>query len=353
MLPALAEAAADAFTEGWRLSGCDAPFGEAEFRAAIGSALDCAHDPGVLEATLDLGHLTGTWKTVYGRRERLLRKHLKAVLAAWDACIAELDPRIVARRFRSVMDHTAESSDPDRQWWKDAATTAALGWLRGLLRTEGYPALVAAVEAAIRDGMAEGEADALALAASRQGKTGFRIARAFSAAYARLDGDQGISHRAEDALAAITAWAAADTGRALASQAEDGGSEDDMASAVDDTLAGEQPRSVETGIDQALYAAILAGAVALWQQADGSGGGTGAGTIVPPGGTPPGGPVLMSWVTAGDGRVCVVCQGYEDGGPYRPEDVPGYPHPRCRCSVDLAPGSGSSSFLAALLDSFN
>src|SRR5581483_2874436 len=108
---------------------------EAEFRAAIGSALDCAADPGILEATLDLGHLTGTWKTVYSRRDKLLAKHLKAVLAAWDACMAELEPRVLARRFRAAMDHTAEAAVTDRQWWKDAATTAAIGWLKGLYRT--------------------------------------------------------------------------------------------------------------------------------------------------------------------------------------------------------------------------
>jgi hypothetical protein len=359
--PDLAEAAADAFTEGWLLSGCGAAFGEAEFRAAIGSALDCAHDPGVLEATLELGHLTGVWRTVYDRRERLLRKHLKAVTAAWNACLADLDPRDMVRQFRQVMDITAEAADPQKAWWKDAATTAALGWLRGLYRTDGYAALVAALEDAIRSGMAEGEADALALAASRQGRAGFAIAKAFRSAYDRLAGDDEVSRQAGGAVAKIVAGAAADTGRVLAAQAGDGGSEDDMTDAVDDTVTGKQPRAVDIGTDWHLYAAILAGAVALWQRLAGTGSGTGAGNAgspvpsgpdTPPPG-PPAGPILLSWITAGDARVCVVCSGYEDNSPYTPEQVPDYPHPRCRCSVDLAPDSGSSSFLAALLDSFS
>src|SRR6185437_1201271 len=114
---------------------------------------------------------------VYDRREKLLCKHLRAVTAAWNACLADFGPRDAVRQFRQVMDITAEAvtADPQKQWWKDAATTAALGWLRGIYRTAGYAALIAAIEDAIRSGMAEGEAGALALAASRQGKTGFSI----------------------------------------------------------------------------------------------------------------------------------------------------------------------------------
>ena len=328
-LPDLADAAADAFTEGWKLSGCDVPFGEAEFRAAIWSALDCAHDPGILEATLDLGHLTGTWKTVYDRREKLLRKHLKAVLAAWSACMAELDSRVLVRRFRAVIDHTAEAVDTDRQWWKDAATTAALGWLRGLMRTEGYPALVAAVEDAIRSGMAEGEAGALALAASRQGKSGFAIAKAFRAAYERLADEQDISHRAADTIAAIVAGAAADAGRVLAAQAGDGGTEDEMTSAVDDTLTGQDARSPWSWTDWAVWAAIGAGATALFQLA-------GIGSI--------------AWYDVGDSRECQACMDNAAGSPYTAGSVPPFPaHIRCRCSLDAADSSPLSAFLAAYL----
>lgn len=352
MLPDLAEAAAGAFTEGWLLSGCEHEFTEAEFRAAIGSALDCAHDPAVLESTLILGALTGTWKTVYDRRGKLLRKHLKTVLAAWNACLASLDPRDMVRQFRQVMNLTAETVDPQKQWWKDAATTAALAWLLKLKRTDGYPALVAALEDAIRSGMAEGEAGALALAASRQGVTGFSITRAFRVAYDRLAGDQGVSRQAQDALTAIISGAAGDIGRVLAGQAGDGGSEDDMTSAAGDTVTGKQPRAVDVGTDWQVSAAILAGAKALYSRLTGSGSGTGAGNAAQPGAEPPAAPVLLDWITAGDSRVCPVCSGYEDNSPYAPEDVPSYPHPACRCSVDLASGSGSSSLLAALLDSF-
>jgi hypothetical protein len=349
-LPGLGELAADAFTEGWLLSGCESEFTEAELRAAVGAALDCGHHPAVLEATLEIGKLAGVWKTVYDRRARLLRKHLKAVAKAWDACLAGLDPRDLVRRFRSVMALPAESApkDPQRQWWQDAAATAAIGWLQGVYRSDGYPALVAALEDAIRAGMAEGEAGALALAASRQGRTGFRIRAAFKAAYERLAGDAQVSQRAQDTVTRIVTGTATDLGRTLAAQAGQDGSEEDMTSAADGEVAGSKSRSVETGTDWALYAAFLGGALALYSQAAGSG--TGAGNAGCDAG--PAGQLLLNWITAGDARVCPICSSYEDNSPYLPGDVPDYPHPRCRCSIDLAADYGSSSFLAALLDSY-
>jgi hypothetical protein len=53
----LAEAAADAYLSGWALT--DAPFTprvEAGCLAAVQTALDFPGDPGVLEATMHLGH---------------------------------------------------------------------------------------------------------------------------------------------------------------------------------------------------------------------------------------------------------------------------------------------------------
>lgn len=342
-LPDLAEAAAEAFTEGWLLSGCDREFTEAEFRAAIGSALDCGHHPGVLESTLTLGSLTGTWKTVYDRRERLLRKHLKAVLAAWNACMAGLDPRDMVRQFRSVMNLAAEAvtADPQKQWWKDAATTAAIAWLLKLKRTEGYPALVAAVEDAIRSGMAEGEADALALAASRQGKTGFSIAKAFRAAYDRLAGDGQVSQQAADAVTAIVNGAAGDVGRTLAAQAGDGGSEDQMTSAVGDTVTGNDVRSVKTILGDAIWAAAGAAALGLFTMLSSSSAGVGSvggdNTVV-----------LVDWMS--EPGACVICQENTANGPYLPQDVPPYlAHPNCRCW--LASNAGLPAWmLSSFLD---
>jgi hypothetical protein len=286
----------------------------------------------VRKATLDLRNLTGIWAKIYARRERLLRKHLKAVRAAWDVCVAELDPRDMVRGFREDVGLVAKAADPVKQWWKDSATGAAVAWLSQIDTTSGYPALVAAIESAISEGMAEGEADALAVAADRQGATGFVIAGAFSAALAKTQADPGVSQQAQESAGKMTAGAANDVGRTLAAMAADGSSEAGMSSAVEDETSGSQSRAVAAGTDWALSAAILAGAAGLFAQA-------GAGQSAS---------VLVNWVTAGDARVCATCSGYEDNSPYTPEDVPDYPHPLCRCSTEPASDIPSSFFAAFL-----
>ena len=331
--PDLAALAAEAYTAGVVLSGAPVTGRvRAGCAAAVSAALEHAHEPGILEATLDLGHLEGIWAVIYARRARLLRKHVKRVMAAWNACAEPLDARELVARFRSDAYLTSESAtkDPQKQWWRDVAVAAALGWLRAVYRSDGYDALVAAITDAIRSGMAEGEADALALAASRQGKTGFDIAAAFKAAYGRLADDHTISQQAADTVTRIIDGAGNDLGRRLASMAGDGSSEQDMADAVDDVAAGDDVGSVSRWTDWALWAALGIGAMALYSQA---------------------GVTLVSWVTAGDTRVCAQpCQENEDNSPYLLGQVPEFPgHPRCRCSLDTS-DSISSSFLDAFLN---
>jgi hypothetical protein len=345
----LAEAAAEAYLTGWALTG--APFTsrvEAGCIAAVGCALEHPHDPGVLEATLELGKLTGVWQTVYDRRERLLRKHLRSVLAAWRDCTAALDPRDVVRRFRRDTYMTeAVTKDPQKKWWQEAGKAAALGWLYAVYHADGYDALVAAMTEAIREGMAEGEAGALALAASRQGKTGFRIADAFKAAYARLANDHGITQKAAAAVTAIIDGTANDVGRRLASLAGDGASEDDMTSGARDVLNTGQ--ALRVTLQDALWAAMGAAALALF---------TRAATGQPPPGAPPSpgeppqpppGMIMVNWVTE-SGNPCQACLDNEAGSPYAPQDVPSLPqHPRCQCAIYAADDIPSSFFAAYLL----
>ena len=284
--------------------------------------------------TLDIPNLTGAWAEVYDRREKLLRKHLKAVAAAWDACMAELgSPLPVVRQLRGMVVPVAKLADPDRKRWQDAGTAAALAWLRHLAKTKGWPALVAALEDAIRSGMAEGEADALALAADRQGKAGFQIGRAFRAAYERLAGDAKVARQAQDAAAGIVDGAAGDAGRVLADQAGGDGSEQDMADAVGGALAGDRSQSVGLGVDWQLWAGISAGALALYRRIGTGGTGGNAADVA-----------SLAWVTAGDSRVCPVpCQENEDNSPYTISNAPTMPgHPRCRCSWDTTATVASS-----------
>lgn len=280
--------------------------------------------------TLDVRNLTGVWAEVYDRREKLLRKHLKAVAAAWDACVAELgSPRVMVRQLRSMVVPVAKLADPNRPRWKDAGTAAALAWLQRLSKAKGYPALVAALEDAIRSGMAQGEADALALAADRQGKAGFAVDRAFRAAYKRLAGDAGIAQQAQDAASGIIDGAAGDIGRVLADQAGDDGSEDDMTGAVDEALSGDESQSVGLGTDWWFWGALGAGALALAQAA---------------------GVQTYDWFDVGDERECPTCMSNASGSPYALGDLPSFPaHPRCRCDVqpsDPLPLSFLADFLS-------
>ena len=314
-----------------------------------------AGDVGPKAPMLDTRNLTGVWAEVYGRRNKLLARHQKAVAAAWNACIAELgSPRSVVQDFRSEAQLVAKAADPNRDWWKEAGTAAALAWLQGLYKTKGYAALVAALEDAIAEGMAEGEADALALAADKAGKTGFDIAKAFRAALARLQGDSSVSQQARDAADGMVNGAAGDLGGTLADQADADSTDDEMTDAADDTLDGGKSESVQIGTDWKLYAAILAGAVALYQRVMAPqptpSTPTSAGPEQPPATPSPPVTILLAWITAGDDRVCPTCQDYADNGPYAPEDVPDYPHPRCRCSVE-EDGSTTSPLLVAMLDS--
>lgn len=361
-MPTLRDAAAEAFAAGWVLSF--APLAsdyKPRALAAIELACERPDDPAILEATLQLGHLEGIWKTVYDRRDRLVATHLKRITAAWNAIVSGLDIGQLVTRFRSaayLTDDAAESEldaltahlaegrpigawqprhipgavmaaisedltknltitesvNPHRQFWRDTAITAALAWLRQVYTADGYNELVTAVEDAIRAGMAEGEAGALALAASKQGKTGFDIAAAFKAAYAKAGKGFRIPSQAQDVVTRIIDGAGGDAGRKLASLAGNGASKADMADAASDVVSGPDVPSVTTWTDWGIWAAMGAGALDLYASADAQ---------------------TVQWITAGDANVCESCQDNEDNSPYPVGEVPSYPdHPRCRCYLD-------------------
>lgn len=339
----LAAAAGEAFLSGWVLTGAPVTARtHAGCFAAAGVALDHRHDPRILEAALELGHLEGTWALVYARRERLLRKHLRSVLAAWKACTADLDPRDVVRAFRRDAYITAEAAvkDPQKRWWQDTGIATALAWLRNVYHRAGYGDLVAALADAIRAGMAEGEADALALAAARQGKAGFQIDRAFKAAYARLATGHSIDQQATDATTRVIDGTAGDIGRRLAALAGEDAGEDEMTSGADDVLGTGNAPGVT--VQDLLWGAFAGAALALFAQASSPQPGTA------PGEAPQ--PVMVNWVTE-SGNPCKICLDIEAGSPYLPQDVPPLPqHPRCQCEVYAASGMPDSYFAAYLLN---
>jgi hypothetical protein len=270
--------------------------------------------------SLDPAELTGAWADVHRRREELLAAHQPAIAAAWDACLASLgSPRTLVRDLRQQAGQAvAKAKGPDKSWWKDAAAAAALAWLRKLYQAKGYPALVAAIEDAIRAGMAEGEANALALAADHAGKTGFQIGRAFQAAYDRLDGNQAIARQAETAAQGMVDSTAAGVGRDLADEAEnEDAGEQDMTTAASRAAAG---ATLAGWVGNLLWSAFGNGAKTLYQRAADAGA-----------------TVLIDWMS--EPSACIICQDNTANGPYQPQDVPPYlAHPSCRCWLASATG---------------
>jgi hypothetical protein len=317
--------ARDAYLSGWAISG--GPLTErvrAGCDAAVRTALEHADDPRILEVTLRLGHLTGVWATVYDRRHKLLAKHTQAVTSAWRDCVRGLDASLLIDHYRSTVPADDPSGNP--AWRRREAAAVVVAWLIGIYRSDGFDALLDALLYAIRDGMAEGEADALILAADRAGKVGFDIDAAFTAAYERLDGNLTLTGRAQDVLTRILDGASGDVARLLIAADQ---TDKDLADAIAALLDADNVRAVTVWVDWGVWAALGAGILGLFGLA---------------------GVTEISWVTAGDSRVCAICAGNEDNGPYPPWGVPEFPgHPGgCRCSLDTT-SSIPASFIAAHL----
>ena len=203
---------------------------------------------------------------ITARREALLQGHLVAVATAWGKAAGHLDPGDVVTAFRG--DSRATSAAPDaavaKRWRQEAAASAAQGWIAGVYSSGGYSGLVAALEDAVRDGMAEGEADAMAAAAYQQRLGTFDTDAAFAASLAALQGDYGVTRQAQEAAQGLIAGAALDVARALA---REDGSEAEAAEAVHGAVSGSDVRPWAGGLRQALWGAFGAGAIALWRRA--------------------------------------------------------------------------------------
>ncbi len=266
---------------------------------------------------------------ITARRDQLLDHHAAAVAAAWKQAAGELKASQALRMYRADSRVVSAAGDPAVavRWRKEAAAAAILAMLSGMYRTAGYAALIAALEDMIRDGMAEGEADALALAAHGQGQAGFSLAAAFAAAQARLDEDMSVARQAQEAAAGIVAGTASEAARALAAS-KDG--EDDSGEEAEEALAGSSAAS--RWADWSLWSAFGAGAVSLYRRIS-------AGMFTGQG-------LMVDWNT--DSSPCELCQENEDDGPYTPDNVPPYPgHPNCRCWL-----SSDSRIPASLMGQF-
>ena len=308
----IAPFARQAFAAGWACTG--GPMTErvrAGCMAAVALAVEHADDPHILEVTLDLGKLEGMWARLFKRREELIAQHTQAVTKAWRAAVTR---SLLAAAVWAVLRRHAprESDDPTRDDIA-AAIAAVAAVLASLPNRPEWTALRQALRDALAAGRAEGAAGAATIAADQSGDTLPEWDAAFRDAYDALASDHTLWTEADTWLQRLLQRAAANLGQALADQEAAGATADDMVDAADSALDGGDVPSVDFTVDWAVTAALAAGALAWYQQQ---------------------GAQQLSWVSAGDGRVCVTCQANESGSPYAIADFPELPsHPRCRCQA--------------------
>jgi hypothetical protein len=315
----LAEVAREAYAAGVALSG--GPVTERVrhgCEAAVAVALESPDDPRVLEVSLHLGHLEGTWARVYQRREDLTAKHIESISAIWRRLVKRLDPEQLTARYRRelIMMESDGDGKPDGKQ-KAAARASALWWLSEIMSDPEFRDLPGAVTEALAEALAEGKTAALAIAADQASKLGFDWATAYDRMYAGLTDLGSLPGMSATWVQDILGAASADAGRALAAAAAAGKSDAEQVAAVLDEVGSADPESVALMVDYAMGGSFTRGALDLYLSE---------------------GLTLVAFMTASDGRVCPGCQDCEDNGPYSPYDVPQPPmHPRCRCC--LAPSS--------------
>jgi hypothetical protein len=277
---------------------------------------------------------------VAGRREELLARHEKTVLAAWKALVSGLSARDLVRQFRA---ETAGTTG--RDLLKDAGRSLALAWLEQAYGQDGWQAFTEAISSAILAAAADGEAGALAQAAAGKRKR-LDWPAAVTAASTGLQDDPELSRRVQDAATAIMAGAASGIALKLADGSQDGAGEEDTSAAVTAAVTGDDAGPVASLLHDAMWSAIGYGLTALALRVMSGAPPAGQpGTGSPP--EPPG-PVMISWVN--DGKPCPVCMDLAGKGPYAPQDVPASPHPNCRCETRITdPAAIPTAFFAAYL----
>lgn len=285
-------------------------------------------EPGVGEASLHLGQLTGVWATVYARQEHLYAISAEAVAVLWRKLLFGLSVAAVvdAIRREAAMTDTGPAPGTDsasktaakyhKRAVRDIAALLIAGLLAGLPSLALWSEYLAAIAAALGAAAAEGFASALAVAASQRGYKGFDWDAAVK------DGqDRGILPQgsAEGLAAAITAGVVTDLAVMLAGMAAAGATAAAMTAAVRAYL--QDPKALTFYLQDGMHAASSASTLAVFAQAQVE---------------------RVLFVTAGDSRVCATCDAYEAKNPYTPDTCPSIPvHGGCRCGSSTEGGNSA------------
>ncbi len=305
-----------AYAQGWAASG--GPM-TARVMAGCVAAMDLccenSHDPGILEVAIHLGQLEGVWARVFARRDKLIADMEALVTPIWRYALRDADVKgaVEVLRQQLALGETSDEEAEKQRRARQAARELALRILAWLPGQPEWQTLRDTMRQVIASGRAEGYADAIAIAAAESDILGFDFDIAFQHAY--------------DAMANLgETWAESDTwlnrmlgrsadqfGRALGELAAEGASYQDMVdmgiSVLD--LTAEDADAVAFTVDWAISAGFSRGALDLYRSENVE---------------------YVTWMTAGDGRVCPLCEQHGIDSPFPIMDFPEMPaHPRCRC----------------------
>jgi hypothetical protein len=311
----LAAALRETFAHGWAASGGPmTPRVREACRVAVAMGCEPTAGTDVFEVTLKLGSLEGTWAKVYDRREVLYAKHITAVTDKWRPLARKLPVSSAVSRFRlSAGLREASEDKKDRAARAMAQATWLLHQLADNPHDADYAEVVQAIADALKDGMAEGEAGAIALAAQQVHVVGIDFDIAFRDAWDALASLGDYIGDAKTWMARILDGAATDVGRLLSRLAEQGANYGDMVAAVQELLTDKEVRSITTLVDMAMGQSFSRGALALYARE---------------------GVRQVDFFTAGDTRVCPICDTFERHNPYALVEAPAPSiHPFCRCTL--------------------
>jgi 2'-5' RNA ligase len=318
-----------AYAQGWAASG--GPMTDS-VRAGCVAAMDLcsehAHDPDILEVAIHLGQLEGVWAKVFARRFKLMEEHAAQVEAVWRTAVRTVDVHGAVAVLRQQLGVTEADDAQDKlRKAKQAARELALRVLAWLPGTSEWQTLRDAMRQIVTTGRAEGYADAIEVAAAEQHVLGYDFEIAFQHAYDALINLGDVWADADVWLQRMLGRAADQFGRVLGELAAADASYQDMVDAATSILdlTAEDADAVEFTVDWALSTGFSRGALDLYRSE---------------------GVELVTWMTAGDARVCVLCEQHGIDSPFLISDFPEMPaHPRCRCVA-------SAEFSVAPYDGF-
>ncbi len=322
---AMASEAREAFADGWA-SIRDAPMTD-EVRVASLAALNwaCEHadHPEVLEATIKIGQLEGTWALIYRRREKREQQHQAAVLAAWAKFLELVALDELVGSFHAQAPNLPDQSPQAIRM--QALAIARQAFIGANMADPAYQHLLDSITTALADAQAEGVAAGHAISG-----------RASNMASTYDDARNGISSLttwglAPPVAARIMSGAASTLARILTKGFAAKLTLIALLAAARAALIGQNARVVAAPLDVAMSTAYAQGAMGVYV-ADGV--------------------TQVNFWTAGDVRVCTTCQDLEDGSPYAVDTAPSPDqHPNCRCvvvPVDAAvPGAAPPSSSSA------